>query len=341
LAEYLACDQASDSIDLYGLNVYRWCGASTIEAYSSLISDYQNYEIPAYFSEFGCVTSPPRLWTEVQALFGSQMTPEWSGGMAFSYFPAVGGYGMVNISSDGTTVTVSDDFTRLQQQYSQVSFINSPDSSSAGSNTQATCPAQSANFTASTTLPPTPVDSLCQCAEKTFGCVFDNGNANNVSVIIGDLLNYACATLPSLGGSCNAIGANGTSGVYGAFSECDPTTKLNYALSQYYELSGLQAASCSFSSNATVAASAPSGTAAAAAAQSSCVAAAPTGATVPAAPSSTAPSNQGAGTGAASPAATTGSSGKSGALGLSDSRGLATSLLVALAGVVGGAVLVL
>jgi len=324
------------------LNVYRWCGAATIDAYSTLISDYQNYQIPAYFSEFGCVTSPPRLWTEVAALFGSQMTPEWSGGMAFSYFPAVGGFGMVNISSDGSTVTVSDDFTRLQQQYAQVSFINSPDSSSAGSDTQATCPAQSANFTASATLPPTPVDSLCSCAEKTFGCVFDNNSASNVSVIIGDLLNYACSTLPSLGGSCNAIGGNGTSGVYGSFAECDPTTKLNYALSQYYELSGQQATSCSFSSNATVAASAPSGTAAVAAAQSSCVAAAPTGATVPAAPSSTAPSNQGAGTAAASPAATTGkSSGKSAALGLSDSRSLASALLAAVAGVVGGAVLVL
>ena len=84
LANYLACDSDADSIDLYGLNVYRWCGAGDISNYAGLITDYQNYPIPAYFSEFGCVTSPPRLWTEVGALFGSQMTPEWSGGMAFS-----------------------------------------------------------------------------------------------------------------------------------------------------------------------------------------------------------------------------------------------------------------
>lgn len=84
-AKYLACDTEETSIDLYGLNVYRWCGASgSIGSYSSLISDFASYPIPAYFSEFGCITSPPRVWTEVEAIYGQEMSASWSGGLAFS-----------------------------------------------------------------------------------------------------------------------------------------------------------------------------------------------------------------------------------------------------------------
>lgn len=85
LADYLACGTAATSIDLFGLNNYRWCGASTVASYATVISTFQNFPIPAYFSEFGCVTSPPRLWTEVQAIYGdSDVYNEWSGGVAFS-----------------------------------------------------------------------------------------------------------------------------------------------------------------------------------------------------------------------------------------------------------------
>ena len=84
LANYLACDKDATSIDLYGLNVYRWCGDATATTYSGLISDFANFPIPAYFSEFGCISSPPRLWTEVAALYGSDMSASWSGGLAFS-----------------------------------------------------------------------------------------------------------------------------------------------------------------------------------------------------------------------------------------------------------------
>ena len=31
--------------------------------------------VVAYFSEFGRITSPPRLWAEVAAFFDSEMTP--------------------------------------------------------------------------------------------------------------------------------------------------------------------------------------------------------------------------------------------------------------------------
>lgn len=49
-----------------------------------------------------CITSPPRLWTEVEALFSAPVTDVFSGGVAFSYFPTSDGYGMVTFGSDGS-----------------------------------------------------------------------------------------------------------------------------------------------------------------------------------------------------------------------------------------------
>lgn len=51
---------------------------------------------------FSCITSPPRLWTEVTALFASPVSDVFSGGVAFSYFPTSDGYGMVTISNNNT-----------------------------------------------------------------------------------------------------------------------------------------------------------------------------------------------------------------------------------------------
>ncbi|KAG8957819.1 1,3-beta-glucanosyltransferase gas1, partial [Tulasnella sp. 408] len=296
LAEYLACDTDATSIDLYGLNVYRWCGDSgSIASDNPVISDFQNYPIPAYFSEFGCIKPPPRLWTEAGALFGQQMVNEWSGGVAFSYFPTSDGYGMVTISSDGSSVTTSDDFARLQTQYNAISFINSPAQSAAGSNTQATCPPKSTAFLASTTLPPTPLNNVCDCLEKSaFSCVFSNTKSSNTSPIIGELLNYACSQLGTLGGSCVPIGADGAAGTYGPFSVCDPATKLSYALSAYYEGSNRQAAACVFGGNSTVLSTAPASAQAANAAASSCASANPAKTQVPTQPSATSPSTKGA-----------------------------------------------
>lgn len=130
---------------------------------------------------------------------------------------------MVNISSDGKTVTVGDDFNRLKTQYSQVTFATTPAQADAGSNTQATCPTPDTAFLASTTLPPTPVDTACNCLTSgALTCEFTQAGVENAAVIEGDLLNYACSAIGTMGGSCDPIGASGTAGTYGPFSVCDP-----------------------------------------------------------------------------------------------------------------------
>lgn len=297
LANYLACDSDTDSLDIYGLNNYRWCGASTFEnSYASVEASFTNYPIAAYFSEYGCVTSPPRLWTEATALFSSQMTPVWSGGIAFSYFFAVGGYGMVNISSDNTTVTVSDDFNRLKNVLSTITTINDPVQSSASQSSYPSCPSANTTFLASSSLPPTPNLSACNCIVKnSLSCLFTPTTPQGVNGV-GSLLDLGCQLLGQNGGSCDAIAGNGQTGTYGALSGCDPNTKLSYVFSQYYERTARNPQSCSFGGNATVASPLPSDSAAAASAQASCLSANPTGVVTPTAPA-TASATRGSGGG--------------------------------------------
>lgn len=153
------------------------------------------------------------------------MAPIWSGGVAFSYFPATsdqGQFGMTTISSDGKTVTPNDDFTKLQAQYGNVSFINTPTKSSAGSSTYPACPTTNDTFAASTSLPPTPNEAACNCLESNLGCQF-TPQTSNYSVIVGELIGTGCSLLGSKGGSCDDIGTNPSSATYGRLSGCDPS----------------------------------------------------------------------------------------------------------------------
>jgi hypothetical protein len=291
LANYLSCDPSGQNsgataIDLYGLNNYEWCGASDFQSsYAGTNGDYAGYNVPAYFSEFGCITKPPRLWTETAALFSSQMSAIWSGGLAFSYFPAqsaAGQFGMVTIA-DGNTVTVNEDFNRLKTQYGQLQPPNSPDKNSAGSTNYPACPQQNSSFIASTTLPPTPNDPACKCLENVLSCQFKPATTNTTG-IVGSLLDTACSLLGSKGGNCNDISGNGTSGSYGRVSGCSPETKLSFVMSSFYEANNRDPQACSFSGNGTINSNAPSSASAANAAASSCLPN-PTATFIPSAPS--------------------------------------------------------
>ncbi|ESK98183.1 glycoside hydrolase family 72 protein [Moniliophthora roreri MCA 2997] len=278
LANYLACDPSGSNsdataIDIYGLNNYEWCGDSTFQnSYAGTTSDYENYNVVAYFSEFGCVSQPPRLWTEVEALFSSQMSNVWSGGIAFSYFPAssaAGQFGMVTVSSDGRSVSTSEDFTRLKDMYANASGPNSPSRGSVTASYPACSPPTSA-FVASTTLPPTPDENACNCLQNTLSCKFTPATAN-YSGVLGELVGTACGLLSQRSISCEDIGGNGTTGTYGRIAGCDPSIKLSYVMSEFYEASNRDGQACSFSGNGTVNPLAPSSAAAANAAASSCI----------------------------------------------------------------------
>lgn len=287
LAYYLTCGSAATSIDLYGLNSYSWCGDSSYSqsGYNQLTSDLADLPVPAYLAEFGCVEgvgTGNRPWTEVAALYSSPMTDTFSGGVAFSYFPQSSGldYGLVSVS--GNSVSTRGDWTALKNAFAATS--SAPTSAPSGANSSPsypTCRGNTANFPASTTLPPTPDPALCDCIESTaFSCALTT-DAFNSPNIIGVLTGQACMYLGEQGGSCAPILADGQAGTYGNYSGCSAGQRLEWAMSRYYELTGFNAVSCDFAGNGTVRAPPPGNQASIRNAYQTCLGQNPVGVTTP------------------------------------------------------------
>ncbi|KAJ7699558.1 glycoside hydrolase family 72 protein [Mycena rosella] len=338
VAEYLSCDPSggntdSTSIDLFGLNSYSWCGNAPASTYDILNAEFQNYNVVAYFSEFGSENCNPgtRPWTETDVMFVSPMTDVWSGGIAFSYFPAQSTnheFGMATPSSDNTTVTTNADFDNLVAQYGKVSFVNSPTQASASASSFGACPSEGTSLEAAATLPPTPNKSACDCVASRLSCVFTPSTSDYTDVM-GVLTGVVCGLLPNVTGNCDDISANGTTGTYGIVAMCDPTIKLSYAFSQFYDLSGRKATSCDFSGNATLKVSA---TDTPASAVSACITS-PSAVFAPSAPANASPAS-GSGSGSGSDS---GSSGKTGgAVPLIGERNALVGMLAMMSCVLGG-----
>jgi 1,3-beta-glucanosyltransferase GAS1 len=101
LAHYFNCGDAADAIDFWGYNIYSWCGASSYHesGYDQRTAEFANYSVPAFFAEYGCNTVRPRLFTEVQAIYGKNMTGVWSGGIVYMYFQEANDFGMFERTS--------------------------------------------------------------------------------------------------------------------------------------------------------------------------------------------------------------------------------------------------
>jgi hypothetical protein len=162
------------------------------------------------------------------------MTNVWSGGVAFSYFQAVGNYGLVNISSDEATVQTGTDYANLKGEYALVTFTNTPTEAQAPPAAFPPYPTQNSSFLASPDLPPTPDDAICGCLVNTsFSCVF-TPQTTNTSVILGQLLDFGCSSLGQMGANCDEIAGDGATGTYGDISFCDPCKPFIAHISQEY-----------------------------------------------------------------------------------------------------------
>lgn len=238
-----------------GLNNYAWCGSSSVTAstWSNMVDDFKNVPVATYMSEYGCIEVKPRLWQEVDALYGdTTVTDVFSGGVAFSYFPTSDGYGMVEFGGDGKDVTVSTDFTNLAQHLKNVTTAKTP-AQSAAQTGSIECPADGAKINASSKLPPTPNTAACNCVnDNALSCHVISATANDPAKM-GALTDYACSLLGQANTSvtCENISGNGSTGVYGSLSFCSPEVKLNYALSSFWE-TDQKATSCDFGGNATL-----------------------------------------------------------------------------------------
>ncbi|KAK7885506.1 1 3-beta-glucanosyltransferase gel4 [Exophiala xenobiotica] len=258
LANYFDCGESANAIDFWGYNIYSWCGNSsyTESGYDVRTEEFQNYNVPVFFAEYGCNTVQPRQFTEVQALYGSQMTPVWSGGIVYMYFQEANDYGLVSVSGD--SVSTLDDFNYLSSQLASINPTGVNSNSYNPTNTAAAaCPTVGTDWQASSNLPPTPNQELCECMFNALTCVPDNVSTDE----IGDFFGVVCGLGQD---TCAGIAANGTTGDYGAYGMCNPTQQLGWALNSYYEqqqAAGNGASACDFSGSAkTQAPSSPTGT---------------------------------------------------------------------------------
>jgi hypothetical protein len=124
-----------------------------------LVSEFSSTSVPIFFSEYGCNLVTPRIFTEVQALYGPQMTTVMSGGLVYEYSQEVSNYGLVILNNDGSA-QLRADYGNLQSQYKKLNFtLLESQNSTATSITPPACDAKlisSSSFNNSFTLPDIP-----------------------------------------------------------------------------------------------------------------------------------------------------------------------------------------
>ncbi|RDW70496.1 1,3-beta-glucanosyltransferase gel2 [Aspergillus mulundensis] len=121
---YFMCedeDYPNSHSDFFGLNSYSWCGDASYKSsgYDKLTEMMSDATIPVFFSEYGCNEVQPREFTEVQAIYGEEMTATFSGGLVYEYTQEDNDYGLVKVN-DNDTLTLLVDFDNLQTQYAKL-----------------------------------------------------------------------------------------------------------------------------------------------------------------------------------------------------------------------------
>lgn len=232
LAEYFACGE--NAADFYGINMYEWCGYSSYgtSGYKERTSEFREYPIPVFFSEFGCNKVRPRPFTEIGALYGSKMTKVWSGGLAYMYFEEENEYGVVRINENGG-VEQLEDFNNLRNEFQRVQprGTNKEEYFSTLTIAQPSeCPPadQDTNWRASSKVPPTPDYEKCECLEDSLPClVLPFQDLSEYE----EHFDYVCSQV-----DCSDITTDGENGIYGSFSDCTAEQKLALQISKLYML---------------------------------------------------------------------------------------------------------
>jgi hypothetical protein len=253
VAAYFNCGDVADQIDFWGYNIYEWCGDSNyIESgYVDRTEEFQNYSVPAFFAEYGCNTqgggAAGRMFTEVAALYGPQMSPVFSGGFVYEYFEEANDYGLASAIDDNTISTLAD-FNAWSTQIAAATptGVNSADYSPTNTVGQA-CPTVGSSWQAASALPPTPNQSVCSCMMSSLVCTAaTNINGTQISSLFSEVCGYIN------GKACIGIDTNPETGVYGPYSMCNATEQLSYAFNAYYLAESSAASACSFGGNANI-----------------------------------------------------------------------------------------
>jgi hypothetical protein len=203
MATYMNCGPDPVRSDFFAFNDYSWCDPSSFQqsGWSAKVQQYSNYSIPLFLSEYGCNTNT-RTFQEVAALYNTEMTPVYSGGLVYEYSQEGNNYGLVQIN--GNSVDELPDFSAYQQALANTT----PPSGDGGydANGQPSeCPPQGNAWDITTTdLPAMPVN-----AQKYFTSGAGTGPGNSGST------GSQTAGTPSTGfvsDTTNSTSGSGTSG---------------------------------------------------------------------------------------------------------------------------------
>ena len=248
LANYFNCGPQDEAIDFWGYNIYSWCGHSSFKDshYDVRTEEFASYSVPAFFAEYGCI-KPPRLFEEVGAIFGSQMTPVWSGGIVYMYFEEANDYGkpiilcaiqssptnaevgLVTVGSDNKATTLSA-FKTYSSQMAKITPTGVDSGSYKPTNSPQACPGVNNTWEAqSSPLPPTPNAQLCSCMAANLTCVAKPGISDD-----DVMTNFDFLCDPAQGSNCLGITPNATTGKYGSYSMCNATERLSWAMNEFY-----------------------------------------------------------------------------------------------------------
>ena len=227
LKAYLACGDQSEMIDMFGYNIYEWCGDSSFKSsgYEERTKEFENYPVPAFFSEYGCNQVQPRTFSDVPVLLGPKMDDVWSGGIVYMYFQEANDYGLVKVNN-GNVKTLPD-FSNLSKEQAKATPSGVKMDSYKPKNSAPSCPTVGQKWAASKQLPPSPNADLCSCMEESLTCVLKNDVSPKK---YKDLFGTVCGL-----GDCSGIHHDSTKGKYGAYSMCNPKQQLSFVMNQYYK----------------------------------------------------------------------------------------------------------
>ncbi|RFU80829.1 glycoside hydrolase family 72 [Trichoderma arundinaceum] len=249
IADYFNCGDQDEAIDFWGYNIYSWCGQSSMQksGYDEQTTFFSNYSVPVFFAEYGCNLpsgAANRIFQETAALYSDDMTAVFSGGIVYMYFEEANDYGLVTLK--GNSVTKLKDFSALQTQVTKADPKGVDESDYKPVNKPASCPALTDDWQAGSNLPPVPDQSLCTCMQNSLSCVrSDDLDTKDY----GEIFGFICGKNPKV---CAGINGDAANGVYGAYSMCDDSAKLDYVLDTYYQSQSKAASACDFNGQAQV-----------------------------------------------------------------------------------------
>ncbi|KAL3418599.1 1,3-beta-glucanosyltransferase [Phlyctema vagabunda] len=164
---YFDCGPDEVRGDFFALNDYSWCDPSsfTVAGWDAKVERYTGYGVPIFMAEFGCITNT-REWGEIAALYSTNMTSVYSGGLAYEYTTEPNGYGMVEVVNG--EVETNADFDRLVAAYAATPNP-SGDGGYSATTTASECPPASDDWEVETDLIPSMPEGAREFMENGAG----------------------------------------------------------------------------------------------------------------------------------------------------------------------------